>query len=86
MSHKNGYQPKDNPATSPPDCGSKIYFAKQPVFYICDMKKCGNCAAAIGGPCHHTSDIRHAKYPAPHEFERFGTFLFEKERKNNGPV
>ena len=82
MSHKNGYQPKDNPATSPPDCGSKIYFAKQPVFYVCDMKKCGNCAAAIGGPCRHTSDIRHAKYPAPHEFERFGTFLFEKKRES----
>lgn len=62
------------------------YFAKQPVFYVCDMKKCKSCAAAVGGPCHHTSDIRHAKYPAPHEFERFGTFLFEKERKDNGPV
>ena len=62
------------------------YFAKQPVFYVCDMKKCKRCAAAVGGPCHHTSDIRHAKYPAPHEFERFGTFLFEKERKDNGPV
>lgn len=60
---------------------SKIYFAKQPVFYVCDMKKCKNCAAAIGGPCHHTSDIRHAKYPAPHVFDRHGTFLVEKERE-----
>lgn len=58
-----------------------IYFAKQPVFYVCDMKQCKNCAAAIGGPCRHTSNIQHAKYPPPHEFDRHGTFLVEKERE-----
>lgn len=86
MHRKHGYQPKDQLKTSPPDRGSKIYFAKQPVFYVCDMKQCKNCAAAIGGSCRHTSNIRHAKYPPPHEFEQKGMFLVEKERKDNGPV
>lgn len=44
-------------------------------FYICDRKRCENCAKA----CKYTLDIEHARYPEYESFISADSGLFQRE-------